>query len=96
MWEMWKEPQGSKREYGIYNCHVIQEANKFKSSVIGESYKIRQKLDCNSENVIYLVECKKCKKQGVGSSEDFKSRISNYILHILRGPHAKCTLFLPY
>ena len=78
-----KNPQGRKRECGIYNCHVIQEANKFKSNVTGESYKIRQKLDCDSENVIYLVECKKCRKQGVGSTEDFISRISNYISHIL-------------
>ena len=78
-----KNPRGRKRECGIYNCHVIQEANKFKSNVTGESYKIRQKLDCNSENVSYLVEWKKCRKQGVGSTEDFKSRISNYISHIL-------------
>ena len=38
---MWKEPPGEKRECGIYNCHVIQEANKFKSNVTGESYKIK-------------------------------------------------------
>ena len=29
------------------------------------------------------MECKKCGKQGVGSTEDFKPRISNYISHIL-------------
>ena len=59
-------------------------------NVIGESYRIRQNLDCNSKNVIYLVECKKCRKQGFGSTEDLKSRISNYILHILtRGPTCK-------
>ena len=32
---------------------------------------------------MYLVEWKKCGKQGVGSTEDFKRRISNYISHIL-------------
>ena len=80
-----KNPRGRKRECGIHNCHVIQEADKFKSNVTGEGCKIRQKLDCNSENVIHLVECNKCRKQGVGSTEDFKSRISNYISHILTG-----------
>ena len=77
-----KNPRGRKRECGIYNCHVIQETDKFKSYVTGESYKIRQKLDCNSENVIYLVECKKCRKQGVGSTEEVLKPEYLIIFHI--------------
>ena len=64
-----KKPRGRKRECGIYNCHVIKGADKFEFNVTGESCKIRQKFDCNSENVICLVECKKCRKQGIGSTE---------------------------
>ena len=79
-----KDPQGRKRASGIYNCQVMKEANKFKSKVTGESYKIRQRIDCSSKDVIYLVECRKCRKQGVGSTEDFKLRVSSYISHILK------------
>ena len=77
-----KDPRGRKRASGIYNCQVIKEAKQFKSNTTRESYKIRQRIDCNSKDVIYLVECKKCGKQGVGSTEDFKLRISNYITHV--------------
>ena len=64
MGEMWKEPLGRKTEFGIYNFHVIQKADQFKSNVTGESYKIRQKLNCNSENVIQLIECKSVGNKG--------------------------------
>ena len=62
----------------------MKEAKQFKPKVTGESYKIRQRIDCSGKDVIYLVECRKCGKQGVGSTEDFKLRISNYISHILK------------
>ena len=62
----------------------MKEAKKFKSKVTEESYKIRQRIDCSSKDVIYLVECRKCGKRGVGSTEDFTLRVSNYISHILK------------
>ena len=79
-----KVSRGRKKASGIYNCQVMKEVKKFKSKVTGESYKIRQRIDCSSKDVIYLVECRKCGKQGVGSTEDFNVRVSNYISHILK------------
>ena len=61
----------------------MEEGDSFACKVTGERYKIRQKINCESKNVIYLEECKRCGKQGVRSTEDFKPRISNYISHIL-------------
>ena len=61
------------------NCKVLEEGSVFYSKSTGERYTIRQNIDCRSKNVIYLVNCKKCRMQGVGKSEDFKTRISNYI-----------------
>ena len=57
---------------------------QFKSKATGESYKIRQRIDCNNKDVFYSVECKKCGKQVVGSTEDFKSRVSSYMSHAFR------------
>ena len=35
-------------------------------------------MNCNTPNVIYLVECTKCKLQGVGSTTKWKPRLRNY------------------
>ena len=42
----------------------------------GKIYKVRGKLSCNSVNVVYLVSCKLCKDQYVGSAykNNFKPR----------------------
>ena len=63
---------------------VLEEGSVFYSKSTGERYTIRQNIDCRSKNVIYLVNCKKCRMQGVGKSEDFKTSISNYISHIIQ------------
>ena len=35
-------------------------------------------MNCNTPNVIYLVECRKCKLQGAGSTTAWKPRLRNY------------------
>ena len=74
--------RGRKRKSGIYACQVVKEGSSFKSNQTGETYKIRQDINCRSENIIYLVTCKKCGMQGVGSCTTFCKRISNYITSI--------------
>ena len=74
--------RGRKRKSGIYACQVVKEGSSFKSNQTGEIYKIRQDINCRSENIIYLVTCKKCGMQGVGSCTTFCKRISNYITSI--------------
>ena len=74
--------RGRKRSNGLNNCAVLEEGNTFCSKVTKEKYKIKQEINCRSRNVIYLVNCMKCPKQGVGKTETFQARISNYISHI--------------
>ena len=76
--------RGRKRSNGLNNCAVLEERNTFCSEVTKEKYKIRQEIYCCSRNVIYLVNCMKCPKQGVSKTETFQSRISNYISHIIQ------------
>ena len=66
----------------MVNCGVLSEGSKFKSNSTGEEVYIRQNINCNSTNVIYLVTCKKCGMQGVGKAAEFNKRISNYITQI--------------
>ena len=48
--------------------------NKFKCKVTGRFYNVRGNLCCNSSNVIYLISCKNCEDQYIGSAIDFKAR----------------------
>ena len=48
--------------------------NLFTSTVTGKKYFVKDKLHCNSCNVIYLVECSNSKQQYVGSVRNFKQR----------------------
>ena len=50
----------------------------FYGYVTKKRYKVRQNVNCQPKNVIYLVICKKCKNQGTGETTSFKSRMENY------------------
>ena len=61
---------------------VLQEGTHFRSNVTGEKFRMKQEINCRSKNIIYLVTCGACGKQGIGRTTAFQSRISNYISHI--------------
>ena len=48
----------------VYCCVLGKsETDTFKSTSNGQSFKIRQKIDCQSQNIIYLITCKICNIQ---------------------------------
>ena len=62
-------------------CTFLEEKDTFTNKEGSDTYKTRETLhlECNSENVIYLITCKKCKKQYVGSFiTRFRIRFNNY------------------
>ena len=61
------------------SCPILEEGRNFNSTNTGKRYRIRQNLTCDSDWVIYLVTCKRCKGQYVGKSKTvFKKRHSNH------------------
>ena len=48
--------------------------SKFRCTVTGNTYFIKDNLSCDSCNVIYLITCSNCRKQYVGSAKNFKQR----------------------
>ena len=59
--------------------NFLVNSQTFSSAQTGKTYFVRQKLSCNSANVIYLVHCKKCNLQYVGSTTtEFKVRFRNH------------------
>ena len=73
-------------ESGCYKCNhckvscpVMNETKTFRSTNTDKSYKIKQRLDCDSDWLVYLVTRKKCKGQYAGKSKTpFKLRHSNH------------------
>ena len=62
-------------------CTFLEEKNSFTNKEGSDTYKIREglHLDCNPENVIYLITCTKCKNQYVGSCiTRFRTCFNNY------------------
>ena len=61
-------------------CALLSKSqgSTFQSISNKRTFKIRQKINCQSKNVIYLITCKRCNIQGVGHTTNFKKRISNY------------------
>ena len=60
-------------------CPKLVESKSFVSTNTKKRYKIKQRIDCDSDFVIYLVTCKKCQGQYVGKSKTkFKLRHSNH------------------
>ena len=66
-------------ENDCIDCSYLRGKGRFFTShVLKRRFRIRQKVNCNSANVVYLVTCKKCMIQGVGETRDFKKRMANY------------------
>ena len=61
-------------------CNYIDVSTSFSDKDNTKVFNIRQgPLDCNSEFVVYLIQCKVCGKQNCGSTcPKFRSRFNNY------------------
>ena len=63
----------------MYVCNYLAVGDSFSSHVTGTSYTINHRLDCNSRNVVYLINCKVCGLQYVGSTTTkFRLRLNNH------------------
>ena len=60
-------------------CRYVCETNTFSDMAKNNTYKINGANNCNSKCVVYLAQCKRCKKQYVGSCKTaFRTRFNNY------------------
>ena len=71
-----------KKEYKT--CSRISSSRSFKSTVTGRNFTSRIEASCKTPNVIYLITCRICGKQEVGSTDYLPARISNHYSHIRR------------
>ena len=61
-------------------CKNVVSTKKFSSKTTGEKFTIQKgPITCDTKNVIYLVTCKVCGIQNVGSTKDkYRERFNNY------------------
>lgn len=60
-------------------CNYIKYTNSFTSSYTKKTFYIDSEMSCNSKNVIYLIQCSKCKAQYVGETKRrLKDRLNNH------------------
>ena len=73
-------PDAGCRKCGkCHACPIVKEGNKFFSTNTKKCYKIKQKVNCKSDYVIYLGTCIRCKGQYVGkTSREFRKRHSGH------------------
>ena len=71
---------------GDSRCRICPEGgnlqintNTFMSSITEKIYRMNNKFCCNSQSIVYLITCKTCNKQYVGSTTTkFRLRFNNY------------------
>ena len=64
-------------------CQHVTPRNTIKSTNSNFTYKIYGSLNCDSSNVIYLLECGTCDEQYVGQTETpFRLRFNNHRAHM--------------
>lgn len=49
-------------------CKIMQNSNTFDSHITHKTYKIKSNIDCNSQNVLYQLNCNFCNKQYIGQT----------------------------
>ena len=60
-------------------CSYMSEGSSFRCNVSGGEYDINNDFNCDSSGVVYLLCCKVCGKQYVGSTfTSFRARLNNY------------------
>ena len=59
------------------HCKNIIKTDVFTSTCTQNSFNLRFSTDCTSQNVIYLIECKRCNKQYVGQTNQQVSKRMN-------------------
>ena len=64
-------------------CEHIRTAATFKSHSTGEKYSVKQFMTCKTQNLVYLIQCKRCGQQYVGQTgRALKERVNEHCREI--------------
>ena len=78
-----RNSNGMKKCLNCNICPYVSCYSVIKSSVDNSPVNISSTVDCNTRNVIYLIDCLKCKNQYIGQTgRSFKERIREHLGYI--------------
>ena len=78
------------------NCKHVKDTKSFRSITTNCNFKIFHDVNCKSDWVIYLMECKNCNLQYVGKSKTpFNIRLNNHRSHVKK-KHLSCMVTKHY
>lgn len=82
-------PKGASMRCQIRGCNCclyIKETSEFISNHNDNVYDIQGKITCNSKNVLYLIECKRCGDQYIGETgQKLNVRLAHHVSDIRLG-----------
>ena len=62
-----------------HTCEAIIPCSSIQSNTTNQIFKIQGDLNCNSNNIIYMIECKWCNKQYIGETKrSLRCRFNNH------------------
>lgn len=60
-------------------CQHLDTRRNFTSTATKQTFRVRHTFSCNSRNVVYLITCKKCKKQYTGmTTNTLRERVNHH------------------
>ena len=55
---------------GCKTCRHIKTTDRFRSAVTKKSYKVRTSATCKTKGSVYSIQCRKCRKQYIGTTKN--------------------------
>ena len=95
-----RHPPGTFRcnsRHGCLTCPNIDDGRTtYTSSTTGETREIKQHITCKPNNLTYVIECKKCKKQYIGETKrGLRERFTEHRQAANNSDHASASAAVP-
>ena len=95
-----RHPPGTFRcnsRHGCLTCPNIDDGRTtYTFSTTGETREIKQHITCKSNNLTYMIECKKCKKQYIGETKrSLRERFTEHRQATNNSDHASASAAVP-
>ena len=57
-------------------CEILIEGKVFKFKNCHTEFEVKRNFTCNSKNVVYVIQCDRCKEEYIGSTQQLNHRVA--------------------
>ena len=77
-------------------CHLLNEEGHIMATITGRKIHTKHNVTCNSNNLVYCITCRRCKKQYVGQTKNsLKQRFQGHFYQIVHDGEKTEVTFQP-